>query len=173
MKKHIVGLALFSVIVSTAAVIYALFPVPEIAPVSETVYVPQNSYTKSCWKMQKELKKSRIDSPVVAQAVFNMKTKNLIWELSSSKAKDFPILHFFVRDEKGVRLLDSIRTAKYFTDGEATKFSNRYSELNKLSSQANLYLILDTTEYSEIDETEHHIMFDIAKAIPVTIDYGE
>ena len=173
MKKHIFGLAIFSFIVGAAAIVYAMFNVGKV----EEVFVITNNQNypmpKSCWKMKHESKKSSIGEPMLKQAVFSVKTKKLAWELAQSRIDNFPILHFFVKDEKGVRLLDSIHTVKYFTDANATKFSNQYLELRKLSPQANLYLIPDTTVYSDEGETDRHIMFDIGKAIPVTVDYGK
>lgn len=172
MKKHIFGLMLFSFIVSTAAIVYGflniLFPVPNSVSVFEPQYAPAE---RAYYKMREKSEASSIE---IKQAVFNTRTKSLSWELESSRAVEFPVLHLFVKDEKGARLLDSIDTVRYFTDADATKFSNQYLELSNVSSKTNLYLIPDTNASSAENETgRYDVMFDSAKAFPVTIDYGK
>ena len=86
MKKHIFGLALFSFIVSAAAIVYAFFNVPEIVQVHEVVPTPQyfsveRTFTATKEKNQKSM---RIQ---VKQAVFDLQTKQFNWELATPDRK--------------------------------------------------------------------------------------
>ena len=164
MKKHIIGLALFSLITGVSAFIFVAFSSFDISK----VFAPK---TKN--QTTEQVADKGIESPIVTQAVFDVKTGNLIWEINPSKINDFPVLNIYIKDERGIRLLDSIHTLNYFTKGQVPKFSKQYFEMNKLFPKANLYLIPDTTLYSDKDENQLHTRFDIDKAIPVTIDYGK
>ncbi len=90
-----------------------------------------------------------------------------------SKTGNLSFLHFWVKDERGIHLIDSI-PAKNCSRGETViKSFQQFLESNKLSPQANLYLIPDTTVYPYPDETDCRMKFEIEKAIPVTVDYGK
>ncbi len=69
MKKHIVGLAIFSFIVSAAAIVYAIFNVPEVIPVSVVPQSDSLSKPTACWNTKRKLNESKIDSPTITQAV--------------------------------------------------------------------------------------------------------
>ncbi len=175
MKKHIIGLTLFSFIVSAAAVVYAFFNVPEIIPVSEVVAVSAPQYVpvqRNHCKMRRQLEESEVNSSIITQAVFNMKTKKLSWNLVSADS-DYPtLLHFFVKDEKGLRQIPSLYVEYAEKDGELN-FSESYGNLSRISPRANLYLIADTNSYLYSGDLKRVVEFDSSKAIPVIIDYGK
>ncbi len=179
MKKHIIGLALFSFIVSTAAVVYALFPVPEIAPVSEviTVSVPQYNAKRSC---RMRLRSDNSASIEVRQAVLDLQTKQFNWELATPDIDEPIALHFFSNDDKGTRYITSEQINNKFSHNGILKFSTSYGWLNKRKSYENLYVIAqfdsEATNYSEnyqVYGNKFQPKFDAAKATAVTIDYGE
>ena len=152
MKKHIIGLALFSFIDSAAAVIYALFPVPEIAPVSEviTVSVPQYNVKRSC---RMKLKMNKIPSIEVRQAVLDLQTRQFNWELATPDIDEPIALHFFSNDDKGTRYITTEQINNKFSHNGILKFSNSYGWLNKRKSYENLYVIAqfdsEAVNYSE------------------------
>jgi len=173
MKKHIIGFTLFSIIVGTAAFIYAMFNVVNVEEVFVPAYTPTYQ-TKSCWKMKRDLKES-ISSPTITQAVFNLKTKKFSWNLANEEANSSVVLHFFVSDGKGTRYIGS-NPAKSSERDDELNFSGSYMTLNKLNSQTNLYLIAEnnaaSTLFSEFHKS-HQVEFDASKAVAVTIDFGE
>ena len=78
MKKHIIGLAVFSFIVGASTIIFSVLSPSEIIPVP----VPQNNSTNlptSCWAMKRELKEFNSNSSIIKQAVFNLNTKQFSW----------------------------------------------------------------------------------------------
>lgn len=176
MKKHIIGLMLFSFIVSAAAIIYGvlniLFPVPEAV----SVFVPQhNQVERTHCKMKREIKEQKISSPLITQAVFDQKMKRFSWHLARSEAKSAIVLHFFISDAKGTRYIDSVSAESSIGDGELN-YSPFYMNLDKIDSQANLYLIADNdadSTFNGFHEKRQPVEFDAGKAIAVTIDYGK
>jgi hypothetical protein len=177
MKKHIIGLALFSFIVSAAAIVYALFNVPEIVPVSEvlTVSVPRSVPARYSCKM-----KRNNNSVKIRQAVLDLQTKQFNWELATPEIDEPIALHFFSNDDKGARYITSERINNKFSHNGILKFSNSYGWLNKRKSYENLYVIAqfdsEATNYSEnyqVYGNKFQPKFDAAKATAVTIDYGE
>jgi hypothetical protein len=107
MKKHFWGFALFSFIVGATVFIYAMLNTVTFETVSAPIYSQTYSPTKSCWKMTRESRIESFGSPVVKQAVFNLTSKQLRWELNTSQV-DTPIaLNFFIKDERGTRYVNS------------------------------------------------------------------
>lgn len=166
MKKHILGLAIFSFIVGAAAIVYAVFNVPETLLASQVIpvlVVPHNDSMEkptSCWNMRRGSKESNLDQPVIKQAIFNLKTKQFSWELAAPNA-DLPIaLHLFVKDEKGTRFVDSFLAVDSFEWAD------------ELDSYANLYVIAERAPTSKFDK-KHPPKFDANKATAVLLDYSK
>ena len=184
MKKHIIGLALFSFIVTTAAVIYGFLSFPKIIPVPAPQYSPASAPT-SCWKMKRERKELKSNSIEVKQAVFDTETRQFNWELETPNKNEPIELHFFIKDEKGTRYI----TSEQVTNEQVTnklshngilRFSNSYDWLNKRRSFENLYVIAqfesDATNYNEnfqVYGNKFQPKFDAMKATAVTVDYGK
>ena len=169
MKKHIIGFTLFSIIVGTAAFIYAMFNIVSVEEVFTPAYTPTYQ-GKSCWKMNRDLKDT-VDSPTITQAVFNLKTKKFSWNLSTVETDSPILLHFFVNDGKGTRYIGSDPAKNLVSDGELN-FSRSYTNLNKINSQTNLYLIAEMNAPSSFHKNRQ-VEFDAGKAVAVTVDYGE
>ncbi len=177
MKKHIIGLALFSFIVSVAAIVYAFFNVPEIVPVAEviTVSAQQSVPVRYSCKMKRSNR-----SVEIRQAVLDLQTKQFNWELATPEIDEPIALHFFSNDDKGTRYITSEQINNKFSHNGVLRFSNSYSWLNKRKSYENLYVIAqfdsEATNYSEnyqVYGNKFQPKFDAAKATAVTIDYGE
>ncbi len=172
MKKHIIGFTLFSIIVGTAAFIYAMFNVVKVEEVFAPAYTP--TYQRnSCWKMKRDLKET-INSPTITQAIFNLKTKKFSWNLSTVETDSPIVLHFFVNDGKGTRYIGSDPAKNLVSDGELN-FSRSYTKLDKINSRTNLYLIAEMNATSSIYgyHKSRQVEFDASKAVAVTVDYGE
>ena len=168
MKKHIFGLAIFSFIVLAAAFIYGILVYSDASSVDIAPLIPAKP--TNC-KFRREINQSEVDSTIVRQAVFSVKTKTLNWEFPASETNKYPTLYLFLKDDKGVRRLDYLRSENCLREKGPASFTKKYSSLSRLSSKTNLYLIPDATGYSyESDRAEE---FDAGKAIPVTIDYGK
>ncbi len=75
MKKHIIGLTLFSFIVVAATIVYSMFSLPQVEEVPAPADYQHYSSKTSCWKMKRESSEGNDASPFVTQAVFNVKTK--------------------------------------------------------------------------------------------------
>ncbi len=172
MKKHIIGFTLFSIIVGTAAFIYAMFNVVNVGEVFTPAYT-QTYQRNSCWKMKRNLKET-INSSTITQAIFNLKTKKFSWNLSTVETDSPILLHFFVNDGKGTRYIGSDPAKNLVSDGELN-FSRSYTKLDKINSQTNLYLIAEMNAPSSYyeDQKSRQIKFDASKAVAVTVDYGE
>lgn len=178
MKKHIIGLALFSFIVSASAVVYALFNMPEITPVYEVVSTPQYvPAERTRCKMKKE---SKVDSIEIKQAVLSLQTKQFTWELETPDIDEAIVLHFFSKDNTGVRYITSETVNNSFAHNGVLRYSSSYNWLNKRQSYENLYVTAqfdsEATNYSEnyqVYGNKFQPKFDAAKATAVTVDYGK
>ncbi len=189
MKKHIIGFAIFSLIVGTTAFIYAMFNVVRVEEVPAPTYYQTYSPTKSCWKMKRELRESKLDSPKVVQAVFNMKTKQLNWELVAPTI-DSPIaLHFFIKDKHGARYFASEKNIRSLSNrgklnytatsnsangtSKVINITSSYSWLENLTSYENLYVIAEFAQTAKISDNNFQPEFDAEKATAVLVDSGK
>lgn len=157
MKKHIIGLTLFSGIVTMTAVAYALFNVPEIVPVAAPQYV---SAEGTHCKMRRNADYSNVEALVVTQAVFDLKTKQINWELAipSTGSNDTRIaLHFFVKDKNGTRYLNSVLAPLAAYENGVMKATSSYEWLDNLSSYESLYVMAD---YVSGREARGYISFE-------------
>jgi len=176
MKKHIIGLAIFSFIVSAAAIVYAVLSVPEIVSVSEPQYILAE---RTHCKTKRQLRDSEVKSPIVTQAIYNVKTKKLSWQSNEADLGRGTVLHWVLVDEKGIQKLSSFFAKDYVKDSQGNyevnyPFPMLDETTSKVNPKANLYLVVDTKSSNGINtEARRMIEFDLSKAIPVTVDYGE
>ena len=183
MKKHVLGLGLFSFIVITAGFIYSMF---SVAKVEEIIVIkniePRESYPmpNSCWKMKQVSKGTNIGKLTVKQAIFDLQTKQFNWELATPDIDEPIALHFFSNDDKGARYITSEQINNKFSHNGILKFSSSYGWLNKRKSHENLYVIAqfdsEAVNYSEnyqVYGNKFQPRFDAAKATAVTVNYGD
>jgi hypothetical protein len=170
MKKHLLGFALFSFIVGTAIFIYAMLNIVNIEEVTAPNYSP-NYYSKAttCWKMKHESNRTNFGSPMVKQAIFNLESKQLKWELDTSGV-DAPIaLNFFIKDENGTRYVNSTFVPMLaYRNGLVTATSS-YEWLDNLDSYENLYVIAEPISFGERGNYNLPMKFDASKATPVLL----
>ena len=162
MKKHIFGLAIFSFVVFAAAFIYGVFNYPGIAFVD-------NAPTISTYnKLKREINPSENSSSNVAQAVYTVKTKTLIWQGTLPNEKT--TTHFNLWVVKGVNFIFiGSMAAENMMDGKVYISDELNQSLNKIAPSDNLYIIGAGKNGEENDR----FMSNAQNAVPVTIDYGE
>jgi len=172
MKKHIIGFTLFSIIVGTAAFIYAMFNVVNVEEVFAPAYTP--TYQRnSCWKMKRDFKESNVGSPVIRQAVLDLKTKQLNWELATPQPNSKIALHFFIKDESGTRYINSALAPESGFENGVVKATSSYLWLDNLDSYENLYVIAEITSRSDYKNKNNQPKFDQAKATSVLLYSGK
>ena len=172
MKKHIIGFTIFSIIVGTAAFIYAMFNIVNVEEVFTPAYTPAYQ-GKSCWKMKQDLKESNVDSPVVRQAVLDLKTKQLNWELAAPQTKSKIALHFFIKDENGTRYINSALAPESGFENGVIKATSSYLWLDNLDSYKNLYVVAEFTSWSNYQNKNNPPKFDSGRATSVLLYSGE
>ena len=184
MKKHIFGLAIFSIIVSAAAIVYAVFNVPKIVSIAPTHYIVTE---RTHCKMKRAANRSAVDSPAVTQAVFDLKTKQLSWEFTApssnadseisidfSDASSRIALHFFVKNKNGTRYLNSVLTPGFAaSENLVIKASRSYEWLDNLDSYENLYVTAEYTTWKKFQDKAVQPEFDAEKATSVLLYSGE
>lgn len=171
MKKHIIGLAFFSFIVSAAAVIYAIFNIPQITPVYEIVSTPQYiPAERTHCKLRSRANRFSLE---IKQAVYDVRTRQFNWELTASPSTSRIALHFFIRDANGTRYLNSIFAPQASFENGAIKAASSSRWLDRLESYENTYVIPEYTSGNEFDDKNYQPNFDAARAMPVTIYYGK
>lgn len=169
MKKHYFGFALFSFIVGTAAVIYAMFNVVNVEEVPVPSYSATYSPSKSCWKMKRELRESNIGSPIIRQAIFNLKTKQLKWELAAPETNSKIALHFFIKDENGTRYINSVLAPTFGYEYGTMKATSSYLWLDNLESYENLYITAEPVSSGAYKNKNFQPKFDASRATAVLV----
>ncbi len=174
MKKHIFGLAFFSFIVGATAIIYSMF---NFVNVEEVFVSPQTSTrATSCWKMKRESRESKFASPIIKQAVFDLKTKQLNWELATPKTdSNLKIaLHFFVKDDKtGARYINSALVPVSSNPEGTINGTSSFQWLDNLQSYENLYVIAEYISLDKFKSKSYQPKFDAGKAASVLLYSGE
>lgn len=168
MIKHYFGFALFSFIVGTSAVIYAMFNVVNVGEVSVTNYSTY-SPTKSCWKMKRQLRETNAASPVIKQAIFNLKTKQFNWELAAPVADGKIALHFFSSNANGTRYINTVFAPAYGDEYGTIKAANSYPWLNNLQSYENLFVSAELVSPDAYKYKNFRPKFDVNKVTAVMV----
>lgn len=166
MKKHIFGFALFSFIVGTAIFIYSMLNPFKVENNSAPNYSPSDLRVNSCWRMKRNLNTKRSGSPIIKQAIFNLQSKQLNWELDTSTINTPIALNFFIKDDKGTRYINTkIVPINAYHNGR-TGAASSFLWLNNLDSYENLYVTAEpvTNNYEDVSKD-----FDLSKAAPVLI----
>ncbi len=172
MKKHIIGFTLFSIIVGTAAFIYTMFNVVKVEEVFTPAYSP--TYQRnSCWKMKRDLKESNVSFLIVRQAVFDLKTKQLNWELTAPQINSKIALHFFVKDKNETRYINSVLAPGLSYENGVMKATSSYEWLDNLDSYENLYVMPEYTTREKFENKNVLPKFVAGKATSVLLYSGE
>ena len=141
MKKHILGFAIFSFIIASAVFLKFVFYVPE------SFDVPSPTVNRSCWKMNREF--AKISVPMVRQAVLDLNTKQMNWELKMPDSRGSVALHFFVKNSQGARYLATEFVPYNSSENGIFEFTSSYLWLDKLGAYENLYVVPEQISRSE------------------------
>jgi hypothetical protein len=170
MIRHYFGFALFSFIVGTSAVVYAMFNVENVVEIAAPSYSATYSPTKSCWKMKRESRRGNLYSPMVKQAVFNSNSKQLRWELDTAELETAIALNFFVKDENGMRYINSeLVPMNAYRYDSIIRSTSSYEWLDNLDSYENLYMTAEPISQSAYRHKNFPIDFDASKATAVLL----
>lgn len=170
MKKHFFGFAVFSLIVGTSAFVYSMFNVGSVEKVYTSVDYSNYAQKNSCWKMKRELNKANAGLPTVKQAIFNLETKQLKWELDAAEVNTPIALNFFVKDEYGMRYVNSALVPRIaYRDGSAIRATSSYDWLDNLGSYKNLYVTAEPISSGTFENKNFPIEFDASKATAVLL----
>jgi hypothetical protein len=160
MKKHILGILLFSLIVGSAGFIYGYFGL-----IYKSVIKSEN-----CRFRINESDTGGSGSsgyrPILRQVVLDLKTKQINWEFSDKNLKTSIALHFYTVDSNGSKYLKTeyVRSTNDFTSS--------YLWLDNLKSYENLYVI--AVEYPNTHRSMASIpAFDLRKATSVLLYSGK
>ena len=162
MKKHIFGLTIFSLIVGAAAIIYGNFNCPKIAIADAAPTIPTYD------RFKREMNQPENSSSNLAQAVYSVKTKTLMWQGTLPNEKAATHFNLWVLDRVNFTFIGSIG-AKNMADGKVYVSDELNRSLDKIAPSDNLYMI----GASKNGEENHRFMSDARNAVPVTIDHGK
>lgn len=162
MKKHIVGIAIFSFIVFAAAFIGGLFAFSRI----DEIFVPQNLPAEQTHcDFGRERFESDFVSSSTAQAVYSVKTKTLTWQGKLPNEKAATQFNLWARDRVNFTFIGSIAVGN-MAGGKIYMPDELSKSLNKIAPSNSLYII-------GADKNNGEFEFNIDNAVPVTIDYGK
>lgn len=176
MKRNIIGLVVFSLIIGAAVFVKSALSVrnpvnydyaarrdcPLHQPFSSELNSPQSVGT---------VKLS------VKQAVLNLKTMQINWEVAVPLKNSLFALHFFVKDNHGTRYLASelgpmSSFGKTSSDTGALEFTSSYLWLDNLGHYQNLYVVPEQVSFSDYQSKHFSPQFDENAAIPVLLYSG-
>lgn len=162
MKKHIIGFAMFSFIVASAVFVKYYFYTPE------SFDVPAPAVKSSCWKMKREFKAS--EAPIVRQALLNLNTKQMNWEVYVPETETRLALHFFIKDGGDTRFLGTeiapMVTSKW---NKVIKYNSAYIWFYNLNSDDTVYIVPEMLTDFEDNNKNFDPIFDESRATPVTV----
>jgi hypothetical protein len=174
MKKHILGIAVFSLIVGVSVFVYCVFAFENV----KTDCFPQlqNKIVESVVYNEVGGGGSGGERKIIKQAVLDLKTKQMNWELYEDRNKQKPVLiHFFSADKNGERFIKTVYAPT------ADEFVSSYDWLDRLGKYENLYVIaeyenVDPNRYSKSSQVKPMPLempaFEINKAVPILIYSG-
>ncbi len=182
MKKHIVGIVIFSFIVGVTAIIASFFvkmpTIPALDPVFEsTDYIYRGD--RDCKRKKKRRHRKSVDQSVslkVTQALFDARSKRLDTQFAIERSSENTetvnvVLQFFVYDEFGVQHIanEFISLNPNFDMGDVavSKNTSSFKWLNNLESRENLYVMARA-----INGSLHHnnsVDFDPSEATAVLL----
>jgi hypothetical protein len=170
MKKHIIGFAIFSIIVGSAVFVKAIFNI------SREIIVPtadNYSYTTvkktSCWKMRQELEER--STPVVKQVVLDLNNKRIDWAIFVPQKGYRVALHFYAKSPKSNRYISTELAPGVAHSPTWVTYSSTYISFLNFSPYENLYVVPEMITPSDAENKFFNPEFNENTAVPVTV-YG-
>lgn len=180
MKKHIFGIAIFSLIVGSAVLLSLLFVTP---PDLASIVLKDNYVTKketSCFVIkQKPLEKTSrqvYDSSgiKIRQAILNWHNKGIDWEISVPKTDASVALHLFAKGSKGFRhVATEVVPLKTSSQNLMVKYSTMYISLNDFTPDENLYVVPELISAEDARMKNFYPKFSEESATPVIVNMAK
>lgn len=179
MRKHIFGIAIFSLIVGSAVLSSLLFITPP--DVSSVVirdgYANKRTscFTKFRTTSDKTAPQSYDSSSLkIKQAVLNWGNKGIDWEIYVPESDASVALHLFAKSSQGVRYVGTevvpLRVSSY---NRIIKYNTVYISLNNLGINENLYAVPEFISYDDAQAKNFSPKFSENSATPVMIDLAK
>jgi hypothetical protein len=177
MNKHVFGFALFSFIVGVAIAVSGWLAFKTVSvnvfEVNKTSRFEDRNYCPN-----QKFKNSGADVKI-EQAVLDVNTKQLktfLWlnpSVRTGNAYDAVRLHFFVKNEKETRYLETEDIwVKSAFDSKKESVLSSLKWLDKLESFDNLYVVPQTIDDSYVNYKTNPPRFDSLNAAPVLLSKG-
>lgn len=165
MKRHILGLTIFSIIIVAAILFKSAFLMtadnnfsPEL--ISDYSPVKKKSYCRFS---------HRAELPVVKQAFLDYDTKRIDWQIYVPQT-DAPIaLHLFAKNADGEVHLVATEVMPIKGVNQVVKYSTVYTALSNFSPDESLYVVPETVSREAVNTMYFDPKFDENSAVPVTV----
>ncbi len=168
MKKHILGLVVFSFIVGAAAIFYAVFNVSEIVSISALQYVPAQ---RTHCKMGRGTQGSELGLSVIRQSTLASGSGLFIFEIDCVASSKQMSLYFYERNEKGTHLIatEVINLKPSLNCEKTVSLYKNFAWAEKVNRGSNIYVVARTSNNGAKFSTN----FDESLAVPVLmVDTG-
>lgn len=169
MKKHIIGFAVFSLIIGSTVFVKAVFNTSKeiIVPAAEN-YSYTNVTKNSCWRMKR--KSAETQEAFVRQAFLDLNTKRIDWEIYVPQAGSVVALHFFAKTARGSRYIATEIAPVSDSSGEKImNYSSLYISLSSFSPYENLYVVPEVISAEDAQMKNFDPKFDEVTATPVSV----
>lgn len=169
MKKHLFGFAVFSLIVGSAIFVSSIFSAPKNVFVHVIETTGPHTPKTSCWARKRESVKT--GSVSIKQAVLDLETKEIKFQLDVPKLDSPVALHFFTKDSEG-----TIYLATEFPFPVISNASGQHgvvksnSWMKDLDGHQNLYVVAEHLSRRNFELGVSNPEFDETKAVAVTVN---
>lgn len=174
MRKHIFGIAIFTLIVGSAVLISSLFvavPKPNFVVVEDNQI---NTTKTSCFKMKRKPQVYDSSGIKIKQAVLNWNSKVIDWEIYEPETGASVVLHLFAKGSQGVRYIATeVMPIGSSAHNRTVKYSTVYISLNHFSLDENLYAVPELISVDDAQTKNFFPKFSEDSAAPVMINFAK
>lgn len=163
MRKHILGFAVFSLIV-TAAFYFGRTQVKNYLNPNQRFLIET---------MKPESSNPNGKSVVIRQAVFDTRTRQLNLEFQTERLDTAVALHFFVKDDKEPRYVMTSFTSQMSFSKGSNEYTFSYEWMDNLQSFENLYIVPEVIGATDVGKKKYNVKFDKDSAVSVLLYTGE
>ncbi|MEO6590291.1 MAG: hypothetical protein ABIP06_13415 [Pyrinomonadaceae bacterium] len=160
MNKNLWGFALFALIFGATVLIFNSFEVVNTDVVSTPLDYSNYAGTTSCWRMKRQSVERNFGSLLIKQAMLNLDSKQLKWELDTAQTETPIALNFFIGNEKGIRYLNSSLVPTSAFGNGLIEARSSFGWLNKLKYDDNLYVIAQPLTVEDVKNKNYSTNFE-------------
>lgn len=169
MNRNLWGFALFTLIFGTTVLVFNSFKVVDTDAVSAPVDYTNYARKTSCWRMKRQSVERDFGNPLIKQAMFNLDSKQLKWELDTARTETPIALNFFIGDENGIRYLNSSLVPTSAFGNGLIEARSSFGWLNKIKYDDNLYVVAQPLTVEDLKTKNYSTNFEPEKATSVLI----